>query len=437
MKRIDCKMTRRVSISGVFVALLMPITLFVFLSGIVNARPDPLLDQKVKKAILAEDWSKVVDVLGPDSSLTSLPVARLIKGHACLALNRNNESLCLFLSVASEGDLKKWKDWTQEFGKQNPKSAIACYFEGDAFARLKQWDSALVALNKGLQLDSTHALILNARGVTHAAKGDWNTSITDLTKAITFCDSLADAHASFGVICIQKRTGATLGAFESFNRALQLSPDFALALNGRGCAQFALGQWDSAKIDFEEASKKVDCLPITFSNLNSIMLAKIDFMQEEGDSLSKDTAAMELRKEISQINTQIGSAKRGIAGDIFIQTLYGTLRDLNPLAKISLNSDAKSKIGIEIGAEPKWSDLHKYMETRTNADMVNKYTQINQLDAKLTGLRSQYLKEPSGVKIDLQRAYVDRGNYPVVTWAGLVYYGKPGGSSSIEGGKKK
>jgi len=414
MKRIDYKMTRRVTISCVFVTLLMSITLFVVLPGILNAQSDPLLDQKVKKAILAEEWTKVVDVLGPDSNLTSLPVARLIKGHACLALNRNNESLCLFLSVTSEGDLKKWKDWTQEFAKKNPKSAIACYFEGDAFARLEQWDSALVALDKGLELDSNHALILNARGVTHVAKGEWDSAYVYLTKATVANDSFADAHASLGAMWIHRRTGAK-GALERFSQALKVSPNFALALNGRGCAQFALGHWDEAKMDFEEAGKRADCLDLTNINLLGLNKAKVELMSIQVDELVEDTAGMSVER----------------------RTHLGNIRNDIGLTKSQISSIEGAQWRIHNWWKPIWHGVSGIPWVgglgRGMVDKLNNRTSINEKT-----LDRFYSSTGCGVDLEkIRGAYIDRGNWPVVTWVGLVYYVKPVEFSSIKGSEKK
>jgi tetratricopeptide (TPR) repeat protein len=417
MKRIDCKMTRRVSISGVFVALLMPITLFVVLSGIVNARPDPLLDLKVQESILAEDWTKVTDLLGPDDSLKAPAVARLIKGHACLALNRNNESLCLFLSVTSESDLKnlkKWKEWAQKFTKQNPKSPIAHYFKGDAFARLEQWDSALVAFDKGLKLDSTHVLLLNAKGVTHAAKGEWDTAYVYLAKAATADTSFADAYANLGALRIQMKTAAK-GAYEWFSQAVRISPDFALAVNGRGCAQYARGYWDSAQVDFEEAGEKADCLSLTNLNLFGLNKARLEILDSQVIALAKDTAGMALDK----------------------RTTYNNIR--NDIALT--HKDAASIKSAQWRIDKMWKPISHIVSGfpwvggigRGNLEHLNNRTAINQ--GKLDQFYSSTGRGVDSEKI--RRAYVDSGNWPVVTWSGLAYYVKPADISFVEESKKR
>lgn len=92
----------------------------------------------VEDAVLTEDWVKVSDLLTSVDTQTPFPVLRLIKAHAYLALNRNNESQCLFLSVSSEDELKQWQKWSNDFVTQNSQKAIAHYFKGDSLARFRQ-----------------------------------------------------------------------------------------------------------------------------------------------------------------------------------------------------------------------------------------------------------------------------------------------------------
>lgn len=246
-------------VPGVFVGLSFLLGLLAIQPAMVRSQPAQAVDKKVQKAVLAEDWAKVADILDSIHTKTPSPLLRLIKAHACLALNRNNESLCLFLSMGSEEDLKKWEEWTQDFAEKNSKKAIAYYFKGDASARLKQWDSALMEFNKALEFDPNDALVLNARGTTYSAKGKRDDALLDLTKATTATDSFADAHASLGAMAIQQKEGAK-GALEDFNKALEISPDFAIALYGRGCVQLVLGEWEESRKDIENASEKTECL---------------------------------------------------------------------------------------------------------------------------------------------------------------------------------
>lgn len=71
--------------------------------------PASIINQDIEKALLVKDWHTVNAKSGTPEELAKLPVLRAIKGHACLLLNQNNESLYLFLSLANKSDLESWK----------------------------------------------------------------------------------------------------------------------------------------------------------------------------------------------------------------------------------------------------------------------------------------------------------------------------------------
>ena len=52
-----------------------------------------------------------------------------------------------------------------------PKAFAVWYF-GDTLLRKRDYDGALVAFNKALELDPDNATVLNSRGLTYSNKGD-------------------------------------------------------------------------------------------------------------------------------------------------------------------------------------------------------------------------------------------------------------------------
>lgn len=215
-----------------------------------------VVPEPIKNAILAEDWNTVADLCGPNEQLESSPVLRAIKGHACLALNRNNESLLLFLSVNNNKDSKTWEEWTRKFVEDHEENHVAHYFKGDALARIGKWDSAIMAFNEALNF-SDLSLALNARGVVYAYKQELKKAREDFKAANKLTPKFADAYASFGTLQILKK--ASKGAYKSFDKALARSTEFALALNGLGCAKYGHGvkNWEQAYKDFSTVVGKL------------------------------------------------------------------------------------------------------------------------------------------------------------------------------------
>ncbi len=218
--------------------------------------------KNVESILVKQEWNKVSEILKSVNTKTNSPVLRLIKAHADLALNKNNESLCLFLSVISEEELKRWNKWTENFLKRHPKSAVAYYLRGDALARLEKLDAALEAFNKALEIEPENALVLNARGIVYATKGDVDRARLDFYKASKKAKApLADAYCNLGFLNIQKKDGAE-GAINHFTRALEISPDFALAFHGRGLVRLVLNDKENikkAKKDLKLGIEKACC----------------------------------------------------------------------------------------------------------------------------------------------------------------------------------
>jgi len=231
----------------------------IYLGTVAWAAADQAVSPAVEQAVLAENWTQVVTLLKEVTPQTPSPVLRLIKGHACLAVNRNNEALCLFMSVADKSSQETWENWTKELAKKNSQKAGAYYLYGDALARQGRLNEAQAAFNQGLQLSQNHSLILNARGVVLALNNKWTEAKDDLTKAGNNPQMpLADAYVNLGGMFIHRKDGAK-GAVRAFNQALTISPEYCLALLGRGCVELVLNQMSDAEKDLKNAQKLAGC----------------------------------------------------------------------------------------------------------------------------------------------------------------------------------
>ena len=170
--------------------------------SLVNAEPVPVIDKTVEAALLAEDWEKVADLLDKVDTQTSSPVLRYIKGHACLATNRNNESLSLFFMMSME-DLKKWAEWCETFVSQNKTKSIAYYFLGDIYSRVGDLDQALKHFLKAIEIDKENYLAWNALGVISTLRKEYDNSMKDFTEALSIKPEFIDAHNNIGMTRIR------------------------------------------------------------------------------------------------------------------------------------------------------------------------------------------------------------------------------------------
>ncbi|MBM4090932.1 MAG: tetratricopeptide repeat protein [Planctomycetes bacterium] len=220
----------------------------------------------VQQAVLAGDWNQVWTILGAEKTNPEPVELRLIKGHACLALNHNNQSLELFASALNDVDRTAWQQWADAFAEEHPASAIAWYFRGDALARQKQWVSpekdpeeakqslgAAECFDEAIRLDPNCYLALNARGVVAHAVGNTLAARVYFLKATKAKEDFADGYASRGTLNIHLNS---VKARDDYAKAKSHSTDEKplLALIGLGCALVGQKQYGEALGFFEDAA---------------------------------------------------------------------------------------------------------------------------------------------------------------------------------------
>jgi tetratricopeptide (TPR) repeat protein len=245
-----------------FVSIFVLAVMVFFNASNSRAEPTTSIDEALVRAVLSGDWNRVADShLAYVNTETPSPVLRLIKAHACLALNRNDESACLFAASLSHEDLKTWNEWAEGFLRNHPNSQTASYFRGDASARRGEWVQASASFARALEAreDHTRAMVLNARALVSAAQRRFDPALVDLSKAIVLRPDLADAHANLGFLAILQKEGAK-GALRDFDMAISVSPDFSLARYGKGCIHMILGELSPAETEFDLSLMKPNCL---------------------------------------------------------------------------------------------------------------------------------------------------------------------------------
>lgn len=227
-----------------------------------------------KRAALREDWQTVAKTCEEAPDLSLSPPLRALMGHACLWLNRNDESFSLLSSLASRDASLAWLAWTGALLKEHMEAPVAHYLYGDALARSGDWPGAKEAYDRSLALAPAFAMALNARGVAHAHCLNLAAAGADLKEACRLVPSFADAQASLGTrYMLSKTTEMAAKASLCYERALGVSSNFSLALNGKACALSALGSNTLAMEFFAKASSMPSIFPLTLQNFASAAAA--------------------------------------------------------------------------------------------------------------------------------------------------------------------
>lgn len=269
---------------------------------------ETVLPDDVKKALLSEDWQRVADLLDNVVPNTPSPVLRLIKGHACLALNRNNESLALFASTLNDRSREQWQTWANDFVSRHGNIAIAWYFQGDAFARRKALDSASKTFDRAIELDAKCYLALNARGVVAHSVGNTLMARTYFVKATKAKEDFSDGFASRGTLNVYLNS---VKGEDEYQQAKQLSKDEnpILPLIGLGCMHYGKQEYDTAVEHFKKVPETSDLAMLVRRNELLTELEKLRSNPENTEEVGTLLERLE-RLGITPLGSPRGEDKR-------------------------------------------------------------------------------------------------------------------------------
>ncbi|MCK5616360.1 hypothetical protein KAR91_81615 [Candidatus Pacearchaeota archaeon] len=228
-------------------------------ASLVNAEPVPVIDNALEVAVLSEDWGKVAKLLDSVTPETPSPVLRMIKGHADLALNRNNGSVTLFYSMTVE-DMGKYAEWGKAFVSQNNDKSMAHYFQGDVYSRVGDLDQAHKHFTKSIETHKDNYLALNARGVISTLRKDYDGSMKDFNKALSIKPDFIDVNNNIAMMRINQGQGRK-GAIKRFQSVIKSDSSFALAYHGLGCLELLKVQ-KLAPVENPNIRKAFELMPV-------------------------------------------------------------------------------------------------------------------------------------------------------------------------------
>jgi Flp pilus assembly protein TadD len=259
-------------------------------------------------ALAIGDWKATLEGC---PQLRPLPAAvRAVCGHCLLDLNRNDESLAMFISLYDGDARAQWEAWTKSFANEHPTSAAAAYLRGDALARMGNWTGATSEYDRALRLRPAFALALNARGIAQVKLGHDGEALSNLVLAC-HCDSrLADAHASLGMLWLHREAPDSADA--CFRLALRVSTNFALAVNNLGCATYDGQTNDNAAFDhFKSAAATPIVGPLARQNAAEVIAAETSAWSnalagaKPGTTISSSSFQAQNLPQLSQIQAQV------------------------------------------------------------------------------------------------------------------------------------
>jgi tetratricopeptide (TPR) repeat protein len=467
MRRINRDLLRLGQVLGLVVAAFgVTVAATAALAARNDSAPQPASqpDSALTTALIQQAWPKVADLLDSETSLP--PAMQFVQAHAFTALNKPNESLCALMDLASTENIAAWYAWAQDFQTRYPQHAVAYYLLGDALARRGDLAGAVSTFTAGLQIDSSNPLLLNARGTAYAVQGNRQAAREDLLRVASGDRPLVDAQVGAGALIIDRKGGSS-DARSWFDSALgeQQSED-ALALYGRALTWVADGDWERANADLEAALESAPCIaPLMATQLTAMqayMTGGADAAADTQDAESGFALARVIEPFLENPTDRNASALLAYLGpnpqDVSVATSilrsYGTG---HPLWAATASQQLSQANTWNVSLQPTLERLstvpgvaawrpYPWLEAAPRpiaapgtmlyaASLQNPYGLTNGLisgqpnayslsnlqlvgtlrDAVGTGVT------PGGFDANLHQARFDRGDWPAVTYYGLLY----------------
>ena len=179
------------------------------------------------------------------------------------------------------------------------------------------WDGAIAAATKALELDPRAARAWANRAVARGFKSDFDGELQDATRALELDRRLALAWAARGAPRAQK--GDVDGAVADATRAIELDPGLALGWINRGAARSMKGEGDAAIADLTRGIELDPGYSVAWSERGYLRGAKDDWQGQVAD-MSK---AIELDPGCAAAWAHRGAA-RGQLGDLDAALVDGT-----------------------------------------------------------------------------------------------------------------
>ena len=146
-----------------------------------------------------------------------------------------------------------------DLGAKVPSASVATgpkaddfFIQGGEKYQKEDYQGAIAAYERAIQLNPNYALAYNSRGAARYKLGDKQGAIDDYSRALRINPNLASTYSNRAAA--RGELGDKEGTISDFNRALQINPNFADAYLNRGMFRFArLKDYQGAIADYSQA----------------------------------------------------------------------------------------------------------------------------------------------------------------------------------------
>ena len=301
--------------------------------------------------------------------------------------------------------------------RQPEASADAYLNRGADFLSKGNYDLAIKAYDKAIELKPDFAVAYSNRGEAYAKKGDYPRAVADYDKAIELKPSIElppnAAVANIRGVAYRKKGENTL-AIKDYDKAIELKPDYVFAYNNRGMAYRENSDYHRAIADYTQAIELKPDYVFAYNNRGRAYRDKGDYPCAIADY----TKAIELKPDDTVIYNSRGVAYYFNGENARAIVDYTKAIELKPDDTVIYNNRGM--------AYEKTDDYHRAIADYTKIielkpddasaydDRARAYEEIDDYPRAIADYTKAIELDPNHAEacVGRGRAYYETGNYP-------------------------
>ena len=297
------------------------------------------------------------------------------------------------LLLHKKGQLKEAENIYKSILKNSINNFEVTHLLGIIKIQLKQFEEAIVWLNKAILINSNNHSVFNNLGVCYKELKKYPEALNNFKNAIKIKPNYAEVYNNIGIVC--KSIENFTEAIFNYKQAIQLKPDYAEAYNNLGIIYLDKEDYDEAKNLFEKTIQLKPDYAEAYNNLGIIYLNKEEYDEaknlfEKAIQLKPDNPKAicnlslvfirlkDFKKAKLNIDKSIKLKKEFQNNYLALGTYYHAIEDLE-------NAEINFKKAIEIkGKEVSHVLAILYFETnrlQQSLDIINKLIELKPQNA--------------------------------------------------------
>ncbi len=166
----------------------------------------------------------------------------------------------------------------------HPDLALVHATAGDLYRQLEDWDKAITAYDRALELyqaqENDQWFVHYARAIAHERKGDWPPAEADFRAALELNPEQPQVLNYLGYSLVEKQLKLD-EALDMIERAVAAEPNSGYIVDSLGWVLYRLGRYEEAIVHMERAAELLPVDPVVNDHLGDVLWSVGRFIEAE------------------------------------------------------------------------------------------------------------------------------------------------------------